>query len=54
VFAIFNTNVRIIDKAKRETLARLLLASVVTTLPGEKLDEKLASLTFNNVITERE
>jgi hypothetical protein len=52
VFAIFRASVRIVDKAKREALARLLLESVVTTPPGEKLDEKLATLTFSNDVTD--
>jgi synaptojanin len=43
VFAIFKSSVRIIDNMKRATLSRLLLESVISTTPGEKLDEKLAS-----------
>ncbi|KAH9939988.1 DNase I-like protein [Amylocystis lapponica] len=46
VFALFSAEVRIIDHAKRAALARLLLDSVTSTAPGEKLDEKLAKLTF--------
>ncbi|OSD04401.1 DNase I-like protein [Trametes coccinea BRFM310] len=46
VFAIFRAEVRIIDHAKRAALSKLLLESVTSTAPGEKLDEKLASLTF--------
>lgn len=44
VFALFRADVRIIDVVKRATLSRLLLESVVSTAPGEKLDEKLAAL----------
>ncbi|OBZ76240.1 Inositol-1,4,5-trisphosphate 5-phosphatase 1 [Grifola frondosa] len=47
VFALFRTEVRIVDHAKRAALSRLLLESVTSTAPGEKLDEKLASLTFS-------
>ena len=31
---------------KRAALQKLLLENVTSTAPGEKLDEKLASLTF--------
>ncbi|KAJ7930003.1 SacI homology domain-containing protein [Mycena leptocephala] len=44
VFAIFRAAVRIIDVAKRSALSQLLLQSVITTAPGEKLDDKLASM----------
>lgn len=39
---------RIIDHVKRAVLSRLLLQSVTSTAPGEKLDEKLATLTFTH------
>lgn len=44
MFAIFRAEVRIIDAVKKATLSRLLLESVISTDPGEKLDEKLAAL----------
>lgn len=44
VFAIFRAEVRVIDAIKKATLSRLLLESVISTDPGEKLDEKLAAL----------
>ncbi|KAJ7490357.1 SacI homology domain-containing protein [Mycena galericulata] len=44
VFAIFRAAVRTIDVAKRTALSQLLLQSVITTAPGEKLDDKLAAL----------
>ncbi|KAL1944314.1 hypothetical protein VTO73DRAFT_3499 [Trametes versicolor] len=47
VFAIFRAEVRIIDHVKRAALSKLLLESVTSTAPGEKLDEKLAGLTFS-------
>lgn len=40
--------VRVIDVAKRNALQAQLLASVATTGPGEKLDEKLAALALNS------
>ncbi|KAH8118625.1 inositol polyphosphate phosphatase [Phellopilus nigrolimitatus] len=46
VFAIFRAEVRVIDATKRNALHRLLLDSVVSTGPDEKLDEKLASMTL--------
>ncbi|RPD80946.1 inositol polyphosphate phosphatase [Lentinus tigrinus ALCF2SS1-7] len=46
VFALFRAEVRIIDHAKRAALQKLLLENVTSTAPGEKLDEKLANLTF--------
>ncbi|KAM5535531.1 hypothetical protein V8D89_010868 [Ganoderma adspersum] len=48
VFALFRAEVRIIDHAKRAALQKLLLENVTTTAPGEKLDEKLASLAFSS------
>ncbi|KAF8897747.1 inositol polyphosphate phosphatase [Infundibulicybe gibba] len=53
VFAIFRGEVRIIDPVKRAALSRLLLENVLSTNPGEKLDEKLASLTLPADFTER-
>ncbi|OJT12528.1 Inositol-1,4,5-trisphosphate 5-phosphatase 1 [Trametes pubescens] len=47
VFALFRAEVRIIDHVKRAALSKLLLESVTSTAPGEKLDEKLAGLTFS-------
>ncbi|KZT72567.1 inositol polyphosphate phosphatase [Daedalea quercina L-15889] len=48
VFALFRAEVRIIDHARRDALSRLLLESVTTSAPGEKLDEKLAQMTFTD------
>ena len=48
VFALFRAEVRIIDHAKRAALQKLLLENVTSTAPGEKLDEKLAALTFSS------
>ncbi|PIL37300.1 hypothetical protein GSI_00993 [Ganoderma sinense ZZ0214-1] len=48
VFALFRAEVRIVDHAKRAALQKLLLENVLTTAPGEKLDEKLASLAFSS------
>lgn len=44
VYAMFRADVRIIDPVKRAALSQLLLQSVTSTAPGEKLDEKLAAL----------
>ncbi|KIK67838.1 hypothetical protein GYMLUDRAFT_68857 [Collybiopsis luxurians FD-317 M1] len=46
VFAIFRPNVRIIDTVKRAALSRLLFDNVLHTAPGEKLDDKLATMTL--------
>lgn len=46
VFTIFRAELRVIDHAKRASLSHLLLENVTSTAPGEKLDEKLASLAF--------
>jgi hypothetical protein len=46
VFALMRADVRVIDTMKRTALSRLLFDSVVSTTPGEKLDEKLAALTL--------
>ena len=53
VFALFRAEVRIIDHAKRAALQKLLLENVTTTSPGEKLDEKLASLTLFSDASDR-
>ena len=45
---------RIIDHARRDALSRLLLESVTTSAPGDKLDEKLAQLTFTDMNDDRE
>ena len=44
VFAIYNAEVRIIDRAKKATLSQVLLESTVSMEPGEKLDKQLANL----------
>lgn len=54
VFALFRAEVRIIDHAKRASLQKMLLESVTSTSPGEKLDEKLANLTFSPEEHDRE
>ena len=54
MFALFRAEVRIVDHAKRATLQKLLLENVTSTAPGEKLDEKLASLAFNTLERDRE
>lgn len=46
VFAIFRAEVRIIDSAKRNALHRILIESVLATAPGERLDEKLATVSL--------
>ncbi|KAK7695728.1 hypothetical protein QCA50_000364 [Cerrena zonata] len=48
VFALFRASVRIIDHTTRLALSRMLFDNVTSTAPGEKLDEKLASLAFSN------
>jgi len=47
VFALFRAMVWIVDQAKRDGLARLLLENVTSTSADEKLDEKLAALTLH-------
>lgn len=48
VYASFLACVRRIDAEKKAALARLITERVVATTPGEKLDEKLADLTFKD------
>ncbi|KAF8646385.1 hypothetical protein AX16_007251 [Volvariella volvacea WC 439] len=52
VFAIFRGEIRIIDSVKRAALSQLLLETVITTVPGEKLDEKLATLSLPSDLAE--
>jgi len=44
VFALMKADVRINDAVKKAALSRMLLESVISTTPGEKLDEKLSAL----------
>lgn len=53
VFAIFRAGVRVIDTVKKTALQKLLLDSVISTEPGEKLDEKLASMTLSDYPDDR-
>jgi hypothetical protein len=53
VFSIFRTDVRIIDIVKRAALSHVLLESVLSSPPGENLDEKLASLQFPTNFVDR-
>ncbi|KAF7432917.1 inositol polyphosphate 5-phosphatase [Pleurotus ostreatus] len=46
VYALFRADVRVIDAYKKAALSRLLLESVTSTEPGERLDEKLAKLSL--------
>lgn len=46
VFALFRTVVWVVDRAKQDALAGLLLENVTSTSNDEKLDEKLAALTL--------
>ena len=48
MFGLFRATVRIVDHNTRSALSRMLFDNVTTTAPGEKLDEKLAALTFSN------
>lgn len=53
VFALMRADVRVIDTVKKAALSRMLLDSIVSTSPGEKLDEKLAALTLPADFVER-
>ncbi|KIK93453.1 hypothetical protein PAXRUDRAFT_145071 [Paxillus rubicundulus Ve08.2h10] len=44
VFALFRTEVRIVDTVKRAALSSLLLETRLASAPGEKFDEKVAAL----------
>ncbi|CAA7259620.1 unnamed protein product [Cyclocybe aegerita] len=46
VFARYRAKVRVVDPVKKAALSRMLLESIVSTEPGESLDEKLANLTL--------
>jgi hypothetical protein len=53
VYAWFLACVRRIDAEKKAALARLITERVIATAPGEKLDEKLADLTFKDARRDR-
>jgi len=44
VFAIYDVEVRIIDRVKKAALSQILLESITFVEPGEKLDKKFANL----------
>ena len=44
VFALFRTEVRIVDTVKRAALSRLLLETTLAAVPGDMLEEKIAAL----------
>ncbi|PPQ65581.1 hypothetical protein CVT26_000530 [Gymnopilus dilepis] len=52
VFAIFRAEVQIVDPIKKANLSRMLLAGILSTQPGEKLDEKLARVSLPSEIHE--
>ncbi|KAG2013815.1 phosphatidylinositol phosphate phosphatase [Coprinopsis cinerea AmutBmut pab1-1] len=52
VFAIFRAEVRIVDPVKKAMMSQLLLESVASTRPGEKLDEKLKTAVLPKFIGE--
>ncbi len=54
VYALFRADVRVVDAYKKAALSRLLLESVTSTEPGERLDEKLAKLSLPINYSERE
>ena len=53
VFALFSAEIRMIDHMKRAALSHYLLDNVTSTIPGDKLDEKLASLTLFSDASDR-
>ncbi|KAF4619399.1 hypothetical protein D9613_005124 [Agrocybe pediades] len=46
VFAVYRAEVRIVDPVKKANLSRMLAEGVMSTQPGEMLDEKLAKLSL--------
>lgn len=44
VFAIYDAEVRIIDRVKKAALSEMLLESITFMEPGQKLDKKFANL----------
>lgn len=54
VFGIFKADIRVVDTVKKAALSQLLLESIVSTKPGENLDEKLSRIALPNTVGERE
>ncbi|KAF9452987.1 phosphatidylinositol phosphate phosphatase [Macrolepiota fuliginosa MF-IS2] len=52
VFGIFKADIRIVDTVKKAALSQLLLENIVSTEPGENLDEKLASIALPDTVGE--
>jgi len=51
VYALFRAEVRIVDSAKKAMLSAVLLESVASTQPGERLEERLRTATLPKVVT---
>ncbi|XP_006460370.1 hypothetical protein AGABI2DRAFT_150338 [Agaricus bisporus var. bisporus H97] len=54
VFGIFKADIRVVDTVKKAALSQLLLESIVSTKPGENLDEKLSRIALPKTVGERE
>ncbi len=52
VFTIFKADIRIVDTVKKAALSQLLLENIISTQPGENLDEKLASIALPDTVGE--
>ena len=53
VFAIYRAEISIVDAVKKAALSRLILDNVISTEPGEPLDEKLANVCLPIGLAER-
>lgn len=54
MFGIFRADIHVVDTVKKAVLSQLLLESVVSTRPGENLDEKLSMIALPSTIDKRE
>lgn len=53
VFAVYRAEIRIVDAVKKAALSRLILDNIMSTEPGELLDEKLANVALPVGLGER-
>lgn len=52
MFGIFRADIRVVDTVKKAALSQLLLENIVSTQPGESLDDKLARITLPDTVGE--
>ncbi|KZT42995.1 phosphatidylinositol phosphate phosphatase [Sistotremastrum suecicum HHB10207 ss-3] len=50
VYALFRSPIRIVDGVKRDALSRIMLDTILSRKPGEKLEDKLAKVALEELV----